>query len=214
MLETLHPQPQDKILQLIAMFRDDPRAGKIDLGVGVYKDATGRTPVMRAVRAAGQAVWQAETTKTYVALAGDAAFHAAMAALVLGDAVPAARVAAAAAPGGTGALRIAFDLIHKTAPGATVWHNFDNVDQPLDENLKLLEWMVRKAPSRRYRVLRRELVPGGWFQQHVLEAELPGGRKMTLYACCVITLQDGLIRRIEEYVDPSQAAVLRESKTA
>jgi aromatic-amino-acid transaminase len=121
MLERLQPQPEDKIIQLMALFRADPRADKIDLGVGVYKDATGHTPVMRAVRAAGQAVWQAETTKTYVALAGDAAFHAAMAALVLGDAVPAARVAAAAAPGGTGALRIAFDLIHKTAPGATVW---------------------------------------------------------------------------------------------
>ena len=121
MLERLEPQPEDKIIQLMALFRADPRADKIDLGVGVYKDATGHTPVMRAVRAAGQAVWQAETTKTYVALAGDAAFHAAMAALVLGDAVPAARVAAAAAPGGTGALRIAFDLIHKTAPGATVW---------------------------------------------------------------------------------------------
>jgi aspartate aminotransferase len=121
MLERLQPQPEDKIIHLMALYRADPRADKIDLGVGVYKDATGHTPVMRAVRAAGQAVWQAETSKTYVALAGDAAFHAAMAALVLGDAVPAARVAAAAAPGGTGALRIAFDLIHKTAPDATVW---------------------------------------------------------------------------------------------
>ena len=121
MLERLQPQPEDKIIQLMALFRADARDGKIDLGVGVYKDATGHTPVMRAVRAAGQAVWQAETTKTYVALAGDTAFHAAMAALVLGDAVPASRVAAAAAPGGTGALRIAFELIHKAAPGATVW---------------------------------------------------------------------------------------------
>lgn len=121
MLERLQPQPEDKIIQLMALYRADPRGDKIDLGVGVYKDASGQTPVMRAVRAAGQAVWQAETTKTYVALAGDTAFHAAMAGLVLGDAVPAARVAAAAAPGGTGALRIAFDLIHKTAPGATVW---------------------------------------------------------------------------------------------
>ena len=121
MLERLQPQPEDKIIQLMALYRADPRTGKIDLGVGVYKDATGHTPVMRAVRAAGQAVWQAETTKTYVALAGDTAFHAAMAALVLGDVVPVSRVAAAAAPGGTGALRIAFDLIHKTAPGATVW---------------------------------------------------------------------------------------------
>ena len=55
MLETLNPQPQDKILALIAMFRDDPRTTKIDLGVGVYKDATGLTPVMRAVKAASLA---------------------------------------------------------------------------------------------------------------------------------------------------------------
>ncbi len=99
------------------------------------------------------------------------------------------------------------------APAATVWHNFDDRDQPLDENLKLFEWMVRKAPERRYRVLRREIVPGGWFQQHVLEAPLPGGREMKLYACCVITLEGGRIRRIEEYVDPAQAAVLREVKS-
>jgi ketosteroid isomerase-like protein len=99
------------------------------------------------------------------------------------------------------------------APEATVWHNFDNADQPLDDNLKLLEWMVRKAPQRNYRVLRREIVPGGWFQQHVLEAQLPNGREMRLHACCVITLEDGRIRRIEEYVDPAQAAVLREARS-
>jgi ketosteroid isomerase-like protein len=95
-------------------------------------------------------------------------------------------------------------------PDATVWHNFDNADQALSDNLKLLEWMVRKAPQRRYRVLRREIVPGGWFQQHVLEATNASGREMKLYACCVITLRDGLIQRIEEYVDPAQAAVLKE----
>jgi len=95
-------------------------------------------------------------------------------------------------------------------PDATVWHNFDNADQNLEDNLKLLEWMVRKAKTRQYRVLRRELVPGGWFQQHVLEATSASGKTMKLYACCVITLQDGLIKRIEEYVDPAQAAVLRE----
>jgi ketosteroid isomerase-like protein len=97
---------------------------------------------------------------------------------------------------------------------ATIWHNFDNHDQPLADNLKMLEWFVRKAPGRRYRVLRREIVPGGWFQQHVLEAQLPNGREMKLYACCVITLAGDRIRRIEEYVDPAQTAVLREAKTA
>ncbi len=58
MLEALTPQPQDKILQLIAMFRDDPRDTKIDLGVGVYKDASGLTPVMRAVKAAEKTLWE------------------------------------------------------------------------------------------------------------------------------------------------------------
>ena len=121
MLETLHPQPQDKILQLIAMFRDDPRTGKIDLGVGVYKDATGLTPVMRAVRAAGKRLWETETTKTYTGLAGEPAFHAAMARLILGDAVAADRISAAATPGGTGAVRQALELIRMAAPGARVW---------------------------------------------------------------------------------------------
>ena len=85
MLETLNPQPQDKILQLIAMFRDDPRDGKIDLGVGVYKDATGLTPVMRAVKAAEKKLWDVEKTKSYTGLAGEPAFNATMVGLILGD---------------------------------------------------------------------------------------------------------------------------------
>jgi uncharacterized protein len=93
---------------------------------------------------------------------------------------------------------------------ATCWHNFDDVDQTIEDNMKLFEWMVRKAPQRHYRILRRDLVPGGWFQQHVLEAKLPNGKELKLLACCVITLRDGLIQRVEEYVDPAQAAVLRE----
>ncbi len=99
-------------------------------------------------------------------------------------------------------------------PDATCWHNFDDADQALDDNMKLLEWMVRKVPDRRYSVIRRELIPGGWLQQHILEARLPNGREMKMFACCVITLKDGLIQRIEEYLDPAQAAVLREAKSS
>ncbi|MEY2918991.1 MAG: hypothetical protein RL261_296 [Pseudomonadota bacterium] len=98
-------------------------------------------------------------------------------------------------------------------PDATCWHNFDDHDQALDDNMKLLEWMVRKVPDRHYRVVRRELIPGGWLQQHILEARLANGREMKMFACCVITLKNGLIQRIEEYLDPAQAAVLREAKT-
>ena len=121
MFDALKPQPQDKILQLIQMFRDDPRSDKIDLGVGVYKDATGLTPVMRAVKAAEKQLWERETTKTYTGLAGDPAFHAALSGVILGASVPQDRVAAAATPGGTGAIRQALELIRLATPAARVW---------------------------------------------------------------------------------------------
>jgi aspartate/tyrosine/aromatic aminotransferase len=120
MLEALHPQPADKILMLIQQFKDDPRAGKIDLGVGVYKDATGLTPVMRAVKAAEHKLWQVEVTKTYTGLAGEPAYNAAMLDLILGAGF-ADRAASVATPGGTGAIRQALELIRLAAPGATVW---------------------------------------------------------------------------------------------
>jgi aromatic-amino-acid transaminase len=121
MLEHLKEQPADKILALIAAFRDDPRTEKVDLGVGVYKDATGLTPVMRAVKAAEKRIWETQDTKTYTGLAGDPAFSDAMVGLVLGGAVARDRVAAVATPGGTGAIRQALELIRLAAPEATVW---------------------------------------------------------------------------------------------
>lgn len=121
MFDRLKEQPADKILSLMSAFRADPRAQKIDLGVGVYKDATGNTPVMRAVREAERRLVEAQTTKSYTALAGDPAFADAMIALVLGDAVPRGNVAAIATPGGTGAVRQAFELVRMASPGAKVW---------------------------------------------------------------------------------------------
>lgn len=120
MLETLTPQPQDKILQLIALYRDDPRADKIDLGVGVYKDASGLTPVMRAVKAAEKRLWETETTKAYTGLAGEPAYNAALVGMILGDGFG-DRAASVATPGGTGAIRQGLELAKMAAPGATVW---------------------------------------------------------------------------------------------
>jgi aspartate/tyrosine/aromatic aminotransferase len=120
MLETLTPQPQDKILALIALYRDDPRTDKIDLGVGVYKDASGSTPIMRAVKAAEKKLWETEKTKSYTGLAGEPAFNAAMVNMILGLDY-ADRAASVATPGGTGAIRQALELIRMSAPGATVW---------------------------------------------------------------------------------------------
>lgn len=121
MFQALKQQPQDKILALIQMYKDDPRPGKIDLGVGVYKDANGHTPIMRAVKAAEHRLWETETTKTYTGLAGDPAFNTAMANLILGDGFDLSRTASVATPGGTGAIRQALELIRMAAPGATVW---------------------------------------------------------------------------------------------
>jgi ketosteroid isomerase-like protein len=97
------------------------------------------------------------------------------------------------------------------APDITFWHNYDDVDQTLDDNMKVLKWMSRKAPQRHYRVIRREAIAGGWFQQHVVEAKLANGREMKMFAACIITVRDGLIARIEEYLDPAQARVLTEA---
>ena len=121
MFDALRPQVPDQILQLIQMYKDDPRGDKIDLGVGVYKDATGLTPVMRAVKAAEKKLWETEVTKTYTGLAGDPAFNAAAAKMILGGAVPMDRVASVATPGGTGAIRQALELIKLASPDATVW---------------------------------------------------------------------------------------------
>jgi aspartate aminotransferase len=121
MFETLKQQPADTILDLVQMYRGDPRESKIDLGVGVYKDATGLTPVMRAVKTAEHRLWETEDSKSYTSLAGDPAFGDAMVNLILGDAVPRANVAAAATPGGTGAIRQAFELIQMAHPDARVF---------------------------------------------------------------------------------------------
>ena len=121
MFNQLKAQPQDKILQLIQMFREDTRRNKIDLGVGVYKDATGLTPVMKAVKEAEKKLWKIETTKTYTGLAGEPDYNAALTSMILNNAVSIDRVASIATPGGTGAIRQALELIRLATPEATIW---------------------------------------------------------------------------------------------
>jgi len=146
MFETLKEQPADKILALVQAYRDDPRDGKIDLGVGVYKDASGNTPIMRGVKQAEQQLWQAETTKAYTGLAGDPAFGDAMVAMVLDDAVPRANVAAAATPGGTGAVRQGFDLVRMANPEARVFVS----DPTWPNHLSILKHMGMEMVPYRY----------------------------------------------------------------
>ena len=120
MLSNLQPQAPDSILKLIEEFKADTRQGKIDLGVGVYKDPQGVTPVMRAVKAAEQRIWETQTTKAYTGLAGEPDFRNAMARMVLKD-VPSDRLASLATVGGTGAIRQALELARLANPGLTVY---------------------------------------------------------------------------------------------
>jgi aromatic-amino-acid transaminase len=146
MFETLKEQPADKILALMQMFKEDPRADKIDLGVGVYKDASGHTPIMAAIKDAEKLLWEQETTKTYVALAGDPAFSDAMVSLVLGDAVARSNVAAVATPGGTGAVRQAFELAKMANPDARVFVS----DPTWPNHLSILKHLDIPVVSYRY----------------------------------------------------------------
>jgi aromatic-amino-acid transaminase len=146
MFETLKAQPADKILALVQAYREDPRDTKIDLGVGVYKDASGNTPVMRAVKAAEQRIWESQDTKVYTGLAGDPAYADAMAALVLGDAVPRGSVAAAATPGGTGAVRQAFELVRMANPKARVFVS----DPTWPNHLSILSYLGMEVVNYRY----------------------------------------------------------------
>ncbi len=121
MLENLKEQAPDKIIELIGLYAADTRTNKLDLGVGVYKDAAGNTPVMRAVKAAEAQLLAAQDTKKYVGLLGDLSYVDAIRNLVLGDSVAAGRVCGAQEPGGTGAIRQLFELIKAADAGATVW---------------------------------------------------------------------------------------------
>lgn len=123
MFSELKPLPTDPILGLMAAYKQDTNPNKIDLGVGVYKDEQGNTPVLKAVKKAEAFRLENETTKSYIGLAGNLDFCQKMETLLLGEhsTLLANRVRTAQAPGGTGALRVAAEFIKRCNTDATVW---------------------------------------------------------------------------------------------
>jgi aspartate aminotransferase len=123
MFERLDRLTPDPILGLMAAFRADTDPHKVDLGVGVYRNDQGDTPILQAVRKAEQAVLARQTTKSYVAAAGTPGFNQAMERLVLGadhPALTAGRVRTIEATGGCGALRLGAELIRTASPDSVV----------------------------------------------------------------------------------------------
>ena len=124
MFESLKPVGLDPILGLMAAFREDPRDNKIDLGVGVYQDDRGRTPVMEAVKRAESKLMELEKTKSYQGIAGDAEYNSRMLALMFGDGhsiLSSGRIKTLQAPGGSGALRVGAEVIKRARPEAKLW---------------------------------------------------------------------------------------------
>ena len=110
----------DSLLKLISLANADRRAEKIDVGVGVYRDGLGRTPVMRAVKAAEKRLWETQDSKSYLGGAGDTAFPELLKPIVLGEHARDERILGLQTPGGCGALTLGFRLIAKANPAARV----------------------------------------------------------------------------------------------
>lgn len=116
--------PGDPILGLMESYAKDTNPNKFDLGVGVYKDAMGLTPVLAAVKQAEQRLLDRQTSKTYVGGHGDSTFGQLLSELVLGsdsNLLRELRVGATQTPGGTGALRLCADFIKQCLPGRGIW---------------------------------------------------------------------------------------------
>ncbi len=124
MLEHLKKLPDDPVLGVSAMFAADPRPDKVDLGVGVYKDAAGEAPIMRAVKQAERLRLETERSKAYLGITGDPGFTAALESLVLGDGAAVlrdGRVRSLQTPGSCAALHAAAALIARANGAATAW---------------------------------------------------------------------------------------------
>ena len=124
MFETIVAAPPDPILGLTEAFKKDQNTNKVNLGVGVYKDASGQTPILASVKSAEERLLRSENTKNYLPIDGQPEFDRATVELLLGanhPALAAQRTVTAQAPGGTGALRVAADFVFSTLGKRTVW---------------------------------------------------------------------------------------------
>jgi len=120
-----------------------------------------------------------------------------------------ARLIAAIEAGDVEAARAAYH------PDARIWHNDDQREQTVDENLAVLGWMGRHLPGLRYTDVRRHVAGDRCIEQHVLEVSMPGSDEpLRIPACLIVTVDDdGRITRLEEYLDSAQVAPLHELAT-
>jgi aspartate/tyrosine/aromatic aminotransferase len=120
-LADLEPVAEDSLIGLIALVNADPRPDKIDVGVGVFRDGVGNTPILKVMKEAEQRLKDTQVTKAYLGSAGDKRFAELLRPILLGRHADDERIAGLQTPGGCGALRLGFELIAKANPGARVF---------------------------------------------------------------------------------------------
>lgn len=124
MWKNIEAAPADSILGLTEAFRNDTCSDKVNLGVGVYKDDAGKTPILQSVKAAEKILVETENSKSYLPISGDPSYTQGVQQLLFGEAsevITSGRAVTAHAPGGTGALRVGGDLLKKFFPDAKIW---------------------------------------------------------------------------------------------
>lgn len=95
------------------------------------------------------------------------------------------------------------------AEDARLWHNFDQSLQPVEENLKTLAWIHRKLDDLQYEIVRREPIPGGYYQQHILRGTLASGDAFAMPACAIVKVENGRIVALDEYLDSAHTNPLQ-----
>jgi aromatic-amino-acid transaminase len=121
MFDRLEPQAPDPLLALIGLYAADPRPNKIDVGVGVFKDNAGNTPILKCVKLAERRLLETQETKAYLGSQGDERFVALIREIVFGDSDPGERMVGLQTPGGCGALRLGAELVARANPDARIF---------------------------------------------------------------------------------------------
>ena len=155
-LSDLEEIKSDSLLALIALANADPREDKIDVGVGVYKDGSGATPILRAVKAAEKLLWERQDSKSYLGGRGDVEFPKLIGEFLLGSHAGDQRIDGVQTPGGCGALSLAFKLIQAANPAARVlvgvptWPNHEPIVTGVNLSLETYPYYDREARSIRF----------------------------------------------------------------
>ncbi|MGH2632644.1 MAG: nuclear transport factor 2 family protein [Tepidiformaceae bacterium] len=94
------------------------------------------------------------------------------------------------------------------SPNVKVWHNNDQVTQGREDNLRVIGWLAQNIPDLRYEEVRRQALPNGFVQQHVLRGTAPNGKLLEVPACIICEVVDGHVTRLDEYLDSAHTSVL------